>query len=212
MLFCDETFDLYRTDPGRLLSSYDLEKAALFSLPDPDAPQLAAERQGRKTGVEHEVRRVFSRSYPHLVTLPGYAFGDFLCADAFYDPGAGLLHPFGSGPGYENASKFYFWVGDVIDFDRTPDGARTRWMINGDFAAHLIQQVNLGADDYYRRFANGVIWRESTDAPLPVIHMDGHRQVFRISEAAVLQKLSAKGVVSLDALTPEPVPELQNIR
>jgi len=48
MLFCDETFDLYRTDPGRLLSSYDLEKAALFSLPDPDAPQLAAERQAAK--------------------------------------------------------------------------------------------------------------------------------------------------------------------
>ena len=212
MLFCDDTFEVYRTDPWQLLSSYELDASALAALPDPDAPQLRAERRGRKAGVEQEVRKVFGQSYPLLEKIPGYKFEDFLSADAFYDPGAGLPHPFGSGPGYENASKFYFWAVSAIDFDTTPDGRQARWMLNGDFAAHLIEQHNFGADDYYRRFASGVIWRERAAAPLPAIHMNGNRQIYRIADRSALDKLSAAGAVWLDELTPEPAPDLENIR
>ncbi|MGB0631621.1 MAG: hypothetical protein ACPGRZ_13100 [Alphaproteobacteria bacterium] len=212
LLFCDDTFEAYRTDPQRLLSIYDLDGSALAALPKPDTPQLQAERQGRRTGVEQEIRKVFGQSYGLLEKHPGYDFGDFLCSDAFYDPGAGLPHPFGSGPGYENASKFYFWVVAALDFASAPDGAQTRWMVNGDFAAHLIEQHNLGADDYYRRFAEGVFWRERADTALPVIHMNGDRQVFRIADAAALDSLLDAGTVCLDDLSPVPAPGLENIR
>mgnify|MGYP004356037459 CR=1 FL=1 len=64
--------------------------------------------------------------------------------------GAGLPHPFGSGPGYENVSKFFFWAMAAVDFASPPDGPQARWMCNGDFAAYLVEQYNLGADDYYQ--------------------------------------------------------------
>lgn len=50
-------------------------------------------------------------------------------------------------------SKFFFWAMAVFDFASPPDGPQARWMFNGDFAAYLLEQYNLGADDYYQQFA-----------------------------------------------------------
>ena len=211
LLFCDDTFDAYRTDPRELVTSYDLDEAVLAALPGADTSQLQAERRGRRLGVEQEIRTVFGQSFTLLEERPNYAFGDFLCSDAFYDPGAGLPHPFGSGPGYENASKFYFWALGAVDFSSPPDGERARWMFNGDFAAYLVEQHNLGADHYYQRFAQGVVWRERPDMPLPAIHMNVDRNVFRIADQAALDTIIASGAVNLEDLTPESVPDDDNI-
>ena len=143
---------------------------------------------------------------------PHYAFADFLCSDAFYDPGAGLPHPFGSGPGYENVSKFFFSAMAAVDFASPPDGPQARWLFNGNFAAYLLEQHSLGADDYYRQFAQGVIWRERPGILLPAIHMNVDRQVFHIADMAALDAIVAAGAVRLETLAPEPVPEDENIR
>ena len=140
LIFCDDTFDLYQTNPREFLTSYDLDETVLASLPDANTPQLQAERRGRRHGVEHEIRSAFGQSYVLVEQRPHYAFGDVLCPDAFYDPGAGLPHPFGSGPGYENVSKFFFWAMAAVDFASPPDGPQARWMFNGDFAAYLLEQ------------------------------------------------------------------------
>ena len=158
--------------------------------------------------MEHEIRSAFGQSYVLVEQRPHYAFGDVLCPDAFYDPGAGLPHPFGSGPGYENVSKFFFSAMAAVDFASLPNGPQARWMFNGDFAAYLLEQYNLGADDYYQQFAQGVIWCERPGIPLPAIHMNLDRQVFRIADMAAIV---AAGAVRLETLAPEPVPEDENI-
>ena len=212
LLFCDETFDLYRTNPRELLTSYDLDETVLASLPGANTPQLQAERRGRRHGVEHEIRSAFGQSYVLVEKRPHYAFANFLCSEAFYDPGAGLPHPFGSGQGYENMSKFFFWPMAAVDLASPTDGPQARWLFNGDFAAHILELPSLGADDYYRQFAQGMIWRDRPGIPLPAIRMNVDRQVFRIADMAALDAIVAAGAVRLETLAPEPVPEDENIR
>ena len=212
LLFCDVTFDRYRADPASLVAEFGLGRDVLTALPDPGTPQLAAERHGRRTSVEREIRKVFGQSYTLIANLPGFVFGDFLCSDGFYDPRTGLPHPFGSGPGYENASKFFFWAKRNIDFDGPPDGARARWTMHGDFAAHLLEQYRRGAEDYYRRFARGIFWRERPDMDLPVTLMTANRRVYRIAAERQRQETIRSGAADLDNLAPPPAPAEDNIR
>ena len=54
-----------------------------------------------------------------------------------------------------------------------------------------------------------MIWCERPGIPLPAIHMNVDRQVFRIADMAAIV---AAGAVRLETLTPEPVREDENIR
>lgn len=206
LLFCDITYERYRADRPALANEFGVDIDALSDLPDPDAPQLIAERHGRKMGVLREVRKTFARAYDLIEALPGYSFEDFLCSDAFFDDTSGLPHPYGVGPGYENASKFFFWTRTTLDLDGSAERLHVRLMVNGDFAAYLIDQHNRGAEAYYRRFANGIYWREAASRPRPVILMTAQLDVYRIVEDAAHQEILANAI-DLDALTPEPPPQ-----
>ena len=45
----------------------------------------------------------------------------------------------------------------AIDFDTPRDDRKACWILNRDFAAHLVEQHKFGAKNDYRRFANGGI-------------------------------------------------------
>lgn len=211
LLFCDITYERYRADALGLAREFGIDIAALAALPDADAPQLLAERRGRKFGVMGEVEKVFRQSYGLIESLPEFGFEEFLCADAFFDDASGLPHPYGVGPGYENASKFYFWARETLTLTGSPDRLNARLVMNGDFAAYLIDQYGRGAEEYYRRFANGVYWRESPDAGLPVILMTVERHVFRIDDQERYESVVTAGTVNLDSLMPEPPRHAPNI-
>ena len=182
LLFCDETYDRYRTDRRGLAAAFDLDECALDDLPKADAGQLIAERKGRRIGALNEIQAVFAQSYGLLEKRSDYRVEEFLCSDAFFDPGSGLPHPYGSGPGYENASKFYFWVRETLSFGMGPKDMQTRMMLNGDFAAHLIARYADGSDTYFQRFSNGIYWRESVADDLPFIFMTPELSLIHISE------------------------------
>lgn len=205
LLFCDHTYERYCADQSSLANEFGVDIDALSDLPDPGTPQLIAERHGRKMGVLGEVRKTFARGYGLIAALPGYHFEDFLCSDAFFDDTSGLPHPHGVGPGYENASKFFFWSRNTLDLNGSSERQHARLMLNGDFAAYLIGQRNRGAEGYFQRFADGAYWREDTSRPLPVILMTTQLAVYRIAEEAPHQNLLAKAI-DLDTLTPEPPP------
>ena len=206
LLFCDETYDRYRKDPSGLAAAFDLEVSALDDLPKADALQLIAERKGRRIGALNEIQAVFGQSYGLLEKRPDYRIEDFLSSDAFFDAGSGLPHPYGSGPGYENASKFYFWVRETIPFGTGPEDMQTKMMLNGDFAAHLIARYADGSDAYFQRFSNGVYWRESRTSDLPVILMTPEHHVYRIGDAEEMKQALASHPFDLDSLRPEPAP------
>ena len=96
----------------------------------------------------------------------------------------------------------------AIDFDTPRAGREACWMLNGGFAAHLIEQHKFGANNDYRRFANGVTWRKRMDAILSSTHMNGDRQVCRIADRPALDILPSASAVWMDA----PAPDLENIR
>ena len=210
LLFCDVTYERYRADRPALAHEFGIDIGALSGLPDPDALQLIAERHGRKTGVLIEVKKTFARAYALIEALPEYSFADFLCSDAFFNDASGLPHPYGVGPGYENASKFFFWVRSTLRLDGSAARLNARLTLNGDFAAYLIDQNRRGAVDYYRRFANGIYWREAADNPLPIILMTAQLDVYRISDANQYPDLQANAI-DLDGVAPEPPARRQNI-
>lgn len=211
LLFCDVTYERFRADRPGLAREFGIDPAALAALPDADAPQLRAERRGRKIGVSSEVKKTFAQSYAVIEALPEFGFDDFLCSDAFFDDASGLPHPYGVGPGYENASKFYFWARSTLTLNGAPDRLHARLMMNGDFAAYLIDQHRRGAENYYRRFANGIYWRESAETTLPVIFMTAERHVFRIADDRKYRDMLAAGAIDLDSLMPEPPRHAPNI-
>jgi len=211
LLFCDATFERYGQDPEGLADAYGIDDDAFSALPNADAPQLLAERHGRKSGVLIEVKKVFGQSYALIEAMPEFTFADFLSADAFFDDASGLPHPYGVGPGYENASKFYFWARENLRLDGDPQRLQVRSMMNGDFAANLIDQHSRGAEPYYQRFSNGIYWRETRDAALPVIFMTPERHVFRVADAAQFKQVQSAGAIDLDGLTPEPPSQDANI-
>ena len=211
LLFCDETYDRYRSDRPGLAAAFDLDERALDDLPKADAGQLIAERKGRRIGVLNEIQAVFAQSYGLLEKRSDYRVEEFLCSDAFFDAGSGLPHPYGSGPGYENASKFYFWVRKTLCFGTGPEDMQTRMMLNGDFAAHLIARYADGSDKYFQRFSNGIYWRESVTGDLPVIFMTPERHVYRIGDAEGAKQAMASRPYDLDSLRPEQAPGDENL-
>ena len=72
-------------------------------------------------------------------------------------------------------------------------------MLNGGFAAHLIEQHKFEAYNDYRRFPNGVIWRERMDATLSSTHMNSDRQVCRIADRPALETQPSTSAVWQDA-------------
>ena len=84
-------------------------------------------------------------------------------------------------------------------------------MMNGDFAAYLIDQYGRGAEEYYGRFAHGIYWHEAPKAALPVILMTVERHVFRIADNEQHKSILAAGAVDLDTLKPEPPRPTPNI-
>lgn len=211
LLFCDATFDRYCADREGLIRDSGLEGSDIAHLPDPDMSQLRAERHGRKSGVRREVIKVFAQSFELIEALPGFDFQDFLCSDEFFGADSSLPHPFGTGPAYENASKFFFWARAHVDFDGAPNGAQARMMANGDFAAYLIGQLEQGSDAYFERFAGGIYWNESAAADLPIILMTAQRHVYRIADTDGRAKALESGAVDLEQLQPEPPRDRGNI-
>jgi len=210
LLFCDETYDRYRTDRPGLAAAFDLDERALDALPKAGAGQLISERKGRRIGALNEIQAVFAQSYGLLEKRSDYQVGEFLCSDAFFDPGSGLPHPYGSGPGYENASKFYFWVRETLSFGTGPKDMQTRMMLNGDFAAHLIARYADGSDTYFQRFSKGICWREAVTGDLPLIFVSAERHVYRIGDAKSAKQTLSSLPYDLDSLRPEPAPTDEN--
>lgn len=212
LLFCDDTLARYKDDPQSVAKAFGLDTDVIDTLPDPDGRQMRAERHGRKMAVLSEIRRNYPNGYPALETRDDFTIERFLSSDEFYDPAAALPHPYGVGQGYENSSKFFFWVRRVLGLDDPGVDPQLRLMVFGDFASYLVGQASGGAHDYYRRFGQGVFWRETPGTDLPLLYMTAERHFFRYTLDAQRAELDRQGSADLDALAPEARPPRINIR
>jgi hypothetical protein len=130
------------------------------------------------------------------------AFDDFLCSPYFFEPGRALPHPTGVGPGYENVSKYFFWLREVMRLDRPEADAELRTAAYVDFAVYLLKEYARPHIPYYDRFKGGVHWRQRADIPSPEILVTEDGKMMSIGDAATIAGLSRIGLVDLDRLQP----------
>ncbi len=205
LLFCAPTVSAYRDDPGALLARHGLPEEAAALLPDVGSANFAAESRARRGNVEREIAARFPRTVEHLAAQGDAApVAGFLSSDAFYDPGSGLPHPSGVGPGYENTSKFYFWLRGARGLRAPGCDIALRTHLNVEFAIYLLSTLAKGAEPYYRRFEGAVWWPNDPAAPVPVVVVDDRMRLIRVSEPAKIGQLTALHFANLDALDPDP--------
>lgn len=222
LLFCEPTRTAYCRSPRQVLSQYDLSPDYQKTLPDPNSEKFKVEAHGRRMRVFRETFEIFPKTIEMLDKNladadgagPGAAqgpdFNTFLSSDAFTDPAWGLPAPDGSGPGYENISKFYFWVRDVCGLSQPNAAIPLRTTVNSEFSAHLINVSKGRSDPFYAQFSNGVTWRENPAASPPWYVVTDQLRLGRIISPPAFMQFS--GLPDMDALAPAGASSAPNIR
>jgi hypothetical protein len=222
LLFCEPTRAAYCQSPRQVLSQYDLSPDYQKSLPDPNSEKFKVEAHGRRMRVFRETFGQFPKTIEMLdknlaetdgagpVGGGGPDFNTFLSSDAFTDPAWGLPAPDGSGPGYENVSKFYFWIRDVCGLSQPNAPIPLRTTANSEFAVHLINVSKTRSDPFYAQFSNGVTWRENPGASPPWYVVTDQLQFGRIISPPAF--IPYGGWPDMDALSPAGASTTPNIR
>jgi hypothetical protein len=130
------------------------------------------------------------------------AFDDFLCSPYFFESGRALPHPTGVGPGYENISKYFFWLRDVMRLNQPQADVELRTAAYVDFAIYLLKEYQRPHIPYYDRFKGGLYWQHQVDVPLPVILITDHGKMLMIRNPETIDGLARIGLVNLDELEP----------
>jgi hypothetical protein len=218
LMFCEPTRVAYCQSPQSVLSEYDLSPDYQAALPDPDSEKFKVEAHGRRMRVFRETFGQFQRTIEMLDKNlaerggigQGPDFNAFLSSDAFTDPGFALPAPDGSGPGYENVSKFFFWVREVCGTSRSDAPIPLRTTLHAEFGAHLVAQSKTPCDPYFAKFVKGVMWRESPDAGPPWFVVTDQLKLGRLDSAP--RFLPYSGLPDLDTVQPQGSPSEPNIR
>ncbi len=212
LMFCDPTRQEWAADPDAVLAAFGLRPADRGLIADITTEQFKAEAHGRRTVVERGIGRCFRGTLARLAERaaedgrmesdPG--FDTFLCSDYFLDPRHGLPHSSGVGPGYENVSKWFFWLRREFALDRTGADIALRGAADADFAAWLINQYKRPHDPFYDRFQGGLFWPRDLAEPLPVMLLTEAYMLMTITDAKTAARLPRIGLIDLDALRPPP--------
>ena len=216
LLFCHRTRNLWRTAPEEVLSTFGLEGDARGLLADIEGAQFQAEAHGRRVGVQKGVERGFPKTQKYLAAQADAAkngppsfedspgFEDFLGSDHFFDPSCGLPHSSGIGSGYENISKYFFWLRDAHRLAHPETDVTLRNSAYEEFATYLINQYNQPHVPYFDRFKGGLFWRREPGRELPVMLLSDKYALFTLASRETIAQLPVIGLIDLDDLVPEP--------
>jgi hypothetical protein len=210
LLFCEETRVAWRNAPADVLAAFGLPADAISLLVDPDSDQFRAEVYGRRMGVQNAVERCFATTQKYLASLrdaprgrpPPPGFEAFLCSDAFLEPDYGLPHSSGVGVGYENVSKYFFWLRNVAGLQQPDTDLELRNTAYGEFAAWLINEYHRPHEPYYDRFKGGLYWRRAPGEALPVMLLSDKYMLFTVSDPENVRQFPDIGLIDLDDLAP----------
>lgn len=210
LLFCRHTRDAWLAAPDKLLSDFGLSADDYSLFPDITGDRFKAESHGRRVVVERAVANSFGETQQYLVKHAagsGFSGGDptiddFLCSDYFLDPHSGLPHSSGVGPGYENISKYFFWLRDTCGLDRPAADVTLRTHAYSEFAIYLITQYQRPHDPYYDQFQGGLYWMETPGIAMPVMLLSDKFVRYTLGNADTVAQLPSAGLIDLDQLSP----------
>lgn len=212
LMFSAATLKDFQDDPRRTLEQHGLPADAERLLPDPRSKNFLAEAHGRQIVVEREISARFERTvafFNNRGTQAGpdtgpLAFGEFLASDYFLGTRHALPHPDGVGPGYENVSKFYFWIRDRYGLDRPGANIALRLSVYADFALYLLYLRKRPCHPYYDRFKGGVCWSQVPGRRVPLMLLTDDQVLATVNNPAKADEILRVGIVDLDAVVPEP--------
>ena len=210
LLFCRSTRDAWLAAPDALLRDHGLTADDRRLFPDITGDRFKTESHGRRVVVERAIGNSFSETQKYLATraaASGFSdinpgIDDFLCSDFFLDPHRSLPHSSGVGPGYENISKYFFWLRDSHGLDRPATDVTLRTHAYSEFALYLITQYQRPHDPYYDQFQGGLYWVETPGIAMPVMLMSDKFVRYTLGNADTVAQLPGAGLVDLDQLAP----------
>lgn len=210
LLFCRRTREAWLSSPDDVLTEYGLSAADKLLFPDITSEQFKAESHGRRVVVERAIGNTFEATQNHLArraAASGFSsdapmFDEFLCSDFFLNPRNGLPHCSGVGPGYENISKYFFWMRSVYSLGETNANMELRNHAYTEFAIYLVTQYQRPHDPFYDQFQGGLYWEEMPGTPKPVILLSDKFVRYTLGNAETIAQLPAAGLQNLDQLAP----------
>lgn len=210
LLFCRHTRAAWRDSPERVLKDMGLPAETKTQFADIASDQFKAESHGRRVVVERSVAQFFKETQNCLAqrtastgfTASIPTFDDFLCSDYFLDPRNGLPHASGVGSGYENISKYFFWLRHAFALARAGADIDLRTHAYSEFAIYLVNQVNRPHEPYYDQFKGGLYWPKVPGEPMPVMLLSDKFVLFTIGNAETAAQLPGIGLLNLDDLNP----------
>jgi hypothetical protein len=208
LLFCPTTQEKWLTEASKVLDAFGLPSNMQDRIPDITTDQFKAESIGRRTLVERSIGKAFPETKLHLETSPDSPpFNDFICSDEFFDPKSGLPHSSGVGPGYENISKYFFWLKQETKLNSADCDLDLRNKVYTEFATWLINEFNRPHDPYYDQFEGGLYWVQNPNENKPVILLSDEYVLYTLNDPKTINQLPQIGLTDLDGVEPPDWPD-----
>lgn len=210
LLFCERTRSRWLRSPDDVLAANGLPAEAKSRFADITSEQFQAECHGRRVLVERTIGAAFPKTSERLAArkIPlDPRFDDFLCSEYFFDPRFALPHVSGVGTGYENISKYFFWLRQNFHLASGTADAALREAAYTEFAAWLLKQYLGPHDPWFDRFKGGIFWPQTLDKEIPVTLLSDKGVIFTVSDRDTIKQLPQIGLVSLDDLQPPDIEE-----
>ena len=210
LLFCRHTREAWSKSPETVLDELGLPLDTKNLLVDIGSDQFKAESYGRRIMVERSVSNSFGGTRKYMAQNAAASgdrgadptFDDFLCSEYFLDPRHGLPHSSGIGPGYENISKYFFWLRTAVGLDRESVDVTLRTHAYSEFAFYLINQFKRPHEPFYDQFQGGLYWVKAPGTPMPVMLLSDKFVLYTLNSSETVAQLPDSGLVDLDRFSP----------
>ncbi len=208
LLFCPGTQENWLTDSATVLDTFGLPPEMQDRIPDITTDQFQAESHGRRALVKGSISKTFPETQQYLAISPGgLTFDNFICSENFFNPKSGLPHTSGVGPGYENTSKYFFWLKQELALASAGCDTDLRHKAYIEFATWLINEYNRPHDPYYDLFEGGVYWARSPGEDKPTILLNDDYVLYTLNDPNTIRQLPQIGLTNLDEVEPPDWPD-----
>jgi hypothetical protein len=208
LLFCPVTQENWLSEAVTVLDAFGLPPEMQGHFPDITTDQFKAESHGRQTLVERSIGKTFPETQQHLNLAKGHpTFDDFICSENFFNPKSGLPHSSGVGPGYENISKYFFWLKQELGLACAGCDIDLRHKVYIEFATWLINEYNRPHDPYYDLFEGGVYWTQNPEEDKPTILLNDDYVLYTLNDPNTIKQLPQIGLTNLDEVEPPDWPD-----
>lgn len=173
--FSDSLLDQLAKDREGTLIRLGIVPGHYDLVPHPGAADFQAECWGRRSMVAREIHRRYPRFLRHVIgeragpakLAHHICFRSFLDSEQFFSPEFAMEHPYGMGRGYENVSKFFFWLKEQ---EMDPRALNDLYLDFSFFVAVMAAHSEL---EFFRKAKAGIVFRDNLDPEYAFVMANG---------------------------------------